>query len=116
MLCQSYGFTLDVSLPTERRQMMVSVTVGFLVCLWARAVRYAYIWYVLLTTFLTDGNNFVLKMALGPVVMFSLFNVLVVADFYKKFAKFVLARGRTAGGRAAAGGEGQSVQTGEAAG
>lgn len=101
VLCQSYGFTLDVSLPAERKQMTVSVTLAFCVALWARGLRYAYIWYVLLTTFLADGNFFVLKMALVPVVMFSLFNVVVVADFYRKFAKFVLARGRKADARSA---------------
>jgi len=99
MLCQSYGFTLDVSLPAERRQMTVSVTLAFCVALWARGLRYAYIWYVLLTAFLADGNIFVLKMALVPVVMFSLFNIVVVADFYRKFAKFALARGRKADAR-----------------
>jgi hypothetical protein len=98
MICQTYGFTLDISRPSERGQMMVVVTVSFLAALWARVLRYAHIWYVLLTTFVADGNFFVLKMALVPLVTFSLFNVLVVADFYNKFAKFVLGRGRKSSG------------------
>jgi len=96
MTCQYYGFTLDISRPAELLQMKVTVTASFLVVLWSRLLRYGYIWYVLILTFLADGNSFVLKLAIPPLVLGSLFNVLVLADFYRKFAKFVLARGSEA--------------------
>jgi len=99
MVCQSYGFTLDVSQPAERVQMQVVVTVGFVLVLWARLLRYGYIWYVLIASFRADGNDFVLKMAITPFVLGSLFNLLLVSDFYRKFKKFVLARDAKAGHR-----------------
>mmetsp|Transcript_58241 Transcript_58241/g.147700 ORF Transcript_58241/g.147700 Transcript_58241/m.147700 type:complete len:339 (+) Transcript_58241:53-1069(+) len=90
MVCQSYGFTLDVSKPAEMRQMQVAVSAAFLVVVWSRLLRYAYIWYVLIVNFLADENVFVLRLAMPPLIMGSLFNILVLADFFKKFAKFVL--------------------------
>jgi len=93
LFCQAYGFTLDVSLPGEHRRMQVVVTVGFLVMLWTRLVRYSYLWYVLIAAFRADGNYFVIKMAIAPIIGGSLFNLLLVADFYRKFMKFVIVRG-----------------------
>jgi len=96
-VCQSYGFTLDVSQPAERVQMQVAVTVGFLLMLWSRLLRYGYIWYVLIASFRADGNDFVLKMAIVPFILGSIFNMLLLADFYRKFTKFVLAGDAKAG-------------------
>lgn len=91
--CQQLGFTLDVGTRRGLRLMQVLVTVVFAAFLWGRLLRYGYLWSELLGMFHADGNFFMLRLAMAPLVLMSLFNILLVVDSFQKFHKFVLCRG-----------------------
>jgi len=85
---QQYGWTLDITTPTGLRRMKISTGACLGIMTWGRVLRYGYVWWKLISTFVEDGNTFVLKMALPPVVLLSLFNIALVGDCVHKFCKF----------------------------
>merc|ERR1712117_146514 len=85
---QQYGYTLDVTTPNGLKQMKIATGTCLGVMTWARVVRYGYVWWKLISTFRNDGNTFVLRFALPPVVLLSLFNIALVGDCIQKFHKF----------------------------
>lgn len=87
--CQLYGFTLDVKEPRDLLMMKILVVVSWVVIVWSRVLRYGFVWYVLLTSFHADGNFLVLRLACFPVVLLSLFNIVMVLDATGKMAKFL---------------------------
>jgi len=89
-VCQHFGYTCDVDDPRELLQLRAATTVALVVILWSRVVHSAYLWYVLLRMVYADGQFFLFKVALVPVVCMSLFNLMMVMDCCKKFSKLVL--------------------------
>merc|ERR1712051_71858 len=85
---QQYGWTLDITTPTGLRRMKISTGACLGIMTWGRVVRYGYVWWKLISTFIEDQNSIVLKLALPPIVMLSLFNVALMADCFQKFRKF----------------------------
>jgi hypothetical protein len=89
-LCQQYGFTLNAAIRSEMMQLKASVTFTFITMLWSRGFRGLYVWYTLLCTFLADGRITVFRVALVPMVLMSVFNLLLIRDAVQKFQKLVL--------------------------
>ena len=85
---QQYGYTLDIKRRAGLLQMKLIVTVTMLIMVWSRLVRYGWLWYLLISLYHADGSV-VFKLALPPVVLMSLFNVLILLDAVAKFAKFL---------------------------
>lgn len=85
---QQYGFTLDVTTAAGLRQMKMTSGACLGIMTWGRVIRYGYVWWKLISQFMKDRNSFVLKLAVPPVVMLSLFNVALMADCIQKFVKF----------------------------
>merc|ERR1711879_872430 len=88
VLVQQIGFALNIKERVGLFQMRALVTVSFAVIAWSRILRYAYLWYILLTTFIEDGNWLCLELACAPVVLLSAFNVIVLIDVWSKLVKF----------------------------
>eukprot|EP00929_Paragymnodinium_shiwhaense_P016880 TRINITY_DN12556_c0_g2_i1.p1 TRINITY_DN12556_c0_g2~~TRINITY_DN12556_c0_g2_i1.p1 ORF type:complete len:314 (+),score=53.14 TRINITY_DN12556_c0_g2_i1:201-1142(+) len=84
-----YGWSLDVTSIQDLRRMRLSVCVMCAVLLWSRLVRYSYVWYVLLSTFSAEGNQFLLQLATPSIICMSLFNVAVIQDAVSKCWKFM---------------------------
>merc|ERR1712117_621379 len=85
---QQYGYTLDVTTPNGLKQMKIATGTCLGVMTWARVLRYGYVWWKLISTFRNDGNTFVLRLALPPFVLMSLFNIALMCDCTQKFFKF----------------------------
>ena len=87
-LCQQYGFTLNVGTQDGLNKMKISVSINFIIIIWSRVIRYAWLWQILMTTVWEDQNWLVLKLAITPFIGMTLFNVIMVLDSSIKFAKF----------------------------
>jgi len=85
---QQYGFTLDITTHKGLKQMKMSTGACLGIMTWGRVLRYGYVWWKLISTFAEDRNTFVLKLALPPVILLSLFNVALMVDCIHKFRKF----------------------------
>lgn len=88
MALQQYGYTLDIKTPEGLTKMKIATAASLGLMTWGRLVRYGFVWWKLITTFKEDQNTFVLKLALPPVVLLSLFNVALLGDCLEKFLKF----------------------------
>lgn len=89
-LCQQYGFTRNAAIRGEMMQLKALVTCTFMTMMWSRGFRGLYVWYMLLCTFLADGRTTIFKVALVPMVLMSVFNVMLIRDAVQKFHKLVL--------------------------
>ena len=88
-LWQQYGFTLNVGTQEGLIKMKISISINFMIIIWSRVIRYAWLWQILMMTVWEDKNWIVFKCAITPFICMTLFNVLVVLDSSIKFAKFV---------------------------
>ena len=88
LLCQQYGFTLDVTVRLGLRRMRLAIALSFAALVWSRVLRYGYVWYALLSTFYADESWGVLGLACTPLGLMSLFNVAMVRDATEKLLKF----------------------------
>eukprot|EP00929_Paragymnodinium_shiwhaense_P016879 TRINITY_DN12556_c0_g1_i1.p1 TRINITY_DN12556_c0_g1~~TRINITY_DN12556_c0_g1_i1.p1 ORF type:complete len:335 (+),score=43.77 TRINITY_DN12556_c0_g1_i1:50-1054(+) len=89
VVAQFYGWTLDMKSFQDLQLMRLSVCVSCAMLLWSRLVRYSYVWYVLLSTFLAEANLFLLKLATPSVICMTLFNVAVIQDAVSKCLKLM---------------------------
>ena len=87
--CQQYGFTLNVKTQEGLNKMKISISISFMIIIWSRVIRYAWLLQILMTTIWEDQNWIVIKCAVAPYILLSLVNVLIVMDASAKFAKFV---------------------------
>ena len=87
--CQQYGYTLNIKNPNGLRKMKIATTISFVIIMWTRAIRYVWIWWIMLHTFFEDENWFVLKLSGAPVILMTLFNAILVMDVTAKLLKFL---------------------------
>merc|ERR1712039_114114 len=89
LVCQNYGYTLDVKSASGLKKMKVSVTVTLVTMLWSRLFRYVFIGYSLVATFVADGSLALTLCGSSVLILMGLVNCLFVRDAFGKFFKFM---------------------------
>ena len=87
--CQQYGYTLNVRTQEGLTKMKISISISFVLIMYGRVIRYAWLLQIIWTTMWEDQNWIVIKCAVAPFILMSLVNVLIVLDASAKFAKFI---------------------------
>lgn len=85
---QFYGFTLDVATASGLRQMRACTALTSILSIWSRVFRYWPIAFHCVTVLRADGNSRVAAAAGAAFLVMGLFNLAIIADSVKKFAKF----------------------------
>mmetsp|Transcript_3444 Transcript_3444/g.10695 ORF Transcript_3444/g.10695 Transcript_3444/m.10695 type:complete len:339 (+) Transcript_3444:67-1083(+) len=89
MLCQSYGYTLDVKTAQGLRQMKRCVTVTLITIVWSRVLRFAFVGFKLVGALRAGGAPAALYGGCLVLCTMGLINFLFTADAVGKFAKFM---------------------------
>jgi len=88
--CQHFGYTCDINVAKELRQLRVATTASLVAITWSRGIHSTYLWYALLTLIYSEGRHALFWVAVFPVICMSLFNAIMVMDCCQKFSKIVL--------------------------
>eukprot|EP00808_Paulinella_micropora_P007077 g65713.t1 len=89
MVCQQYGYTLDVSKPSDLFKMQVMCALVFLNLVYSRALAFGYTIYRLLMHFWSHGLMRLLVGGCIATTMMSVFNVVLLLDAHKRLLKFM---------------------------
>lgn len=89
LFCQQYGYTLNVKTQECLTQMKICVSISFIVIMWTRVIRYAWLWSTLATMIWEDKNWVVIYCGVFPTLLLTLFNLVVMKDGAERFIKFV---------------------------
>merc|ERR1712187_232119 len=90
MMLQSYGYTLNVQTEEGLSRMQLTVIVSWVVILYSRLLRFAFVGYRLTQTFYADGNHKIFVVSIVALSLMGLFNLGIFLDASAKLSKFVL--------------------------
>ena len=85
-----YTKLLDVSQPDQLRQFTILTLLGFLVCVWARAIHWFYLLWQFVQVWIEDQAYTFLVVGCLVCFIFTLFSYfLCIEPFYKRLVKFM---------------------------
>ena len=87
--CQQYGFTLNVKTSSGLIKMKIVTLTALFVIIGTRFIGYIWLLVILFMTICRDENWLVLKLTIVPIIMFSLFNVIMIRAVTIKLVKFL---------------------------
>ena len=89
LLMQQCGYRLNVKTQEGLTRLKLLISISFIVIVWTRVIRYAWLIQIVLARIWEDQNWIVIKCAYATCILLSLVNAVLVLQKCTKFLKFV---------------------------